>query len=1200
MKKIRIFISSPSDVQQERVIARNVIDELNRRFSQHAVLEVLMWEDFPLTVDSTFQEGINYFLEEDIIDIAIFILWSRLGTPLCTRFQKSDGTPYQSGTEYEFDLMMNLFKEKGSPRILTYVKKSEEIPNATNLGELKEFLRQKDLVDAFLQEHFRDEETKSNYAYLQFGEHTSFEQKLRTHLTELVKKIVGNVFEVREWEGNPYVGLNSFTYDQSSIFFGRKQLLYETVSQIIDRNDNSIKRSLLLLGESGSGKSSFVKAGLLPFFCKEREKGYVIVSPAMFSGNMYNGLIDLIVQYYSFLAKDPFIEEIREKIDEHTNFKHLAHALDTNPHEDTIFYIDQFEELFTDAQISEEEQKKVILLLQGIVSTQRLPLFVSMRNDFYNRLAAHGGLSKRKEHCIVVDIPTIGIQEIVDIVSEPARKACLKWELDDEGNTLNKKIIKDATAIKDLPLIEFALSELYKLRDKEDCLTFAAYDKIGGLNGAIVQYVNAFYQSLNDSEKKALSEMLGFVIAVSSAEKNTYVRKTSLQKNVQHSDVHKALLAKLIHAHIFISGKDHTGEATFTIAHEVLIEKWNVINNWVQQQKEYLISNTHYEQRAQHWIQDGKPPKDLIHDATALLEAEYFYYNYQKLASEDTNAFLLASLKKDVKKGLVALGIISLLSFLGIVVLIGGYYGNKWYGENNFQTDVVRILTEEAVLLLIVPLLTIPIFYSVLKYLGKPKYKTIQCTLPYWVILFVPLFVYGFSDPISIGFIFLLVVIAGLIISYNCRELIRRKKWNNNKFVFTRFDKFVYRAKPFFTTVVMTTVMILLVTIGYLAQLEEKNEKLKMACDVTDKLFLGLNNLSSQLSGEDKVYIDELHLDYLYKLYGEENLQDTIYDERELPFAACLFKLSFPNLAVKYLYYNTMWSDYLALIPCLMHMGRYKLAESVLEDYVEKRKQIDYVLFFEYNTANLIWEAEKLGRFDLAEELYKTIDSIGWESVEHDSLFPPIIINRAHIYLAKGYMDSAVRLYQSAINNAQYNMPDYFTQSIKQDFHTFSKFGALSDERLQKGAELLGIPFIPAYSEKDTSLTKQLHQRLYGIWRYQYTEGTSTICFDLSFDSTDQLARYCIRRYTPDNPVSEMDRFVSLIDFSYNPNGNGIIWDEFCPRDDDNSWGIMEFNNDTSFNIRVLSNGNPQDSNSIRTYTKIWDVIEMPGDLITD
>ena len=223
MRKIRIFISSPGDVQQERNIARDVISDINKLYSRYANIQVLMWEDFPLTANSTFQEGINYFLENDVIDIAVFILWSRLGTPLCSKFRKPDGTPYQSGTEYEFDMMMSLFQKTGSPKIMTYVKNSRIKPSEdATIDDLLEARSQETALQSFLSEHFRDEDSNSNYAYLQFGGQASFEQKFRTHITHLIKSLIGDADDIKEWEGNPYVGLNSFDYNQSAIFYGRK------------------------------------------------------------------------------------------------------------------------------------------------------------------------------------------------------------------------------------------------------------------------------------------------------------------------------------------------------------------------------------------------------------------------------------------------------------------------------------------------------------------------------------------------------------------------------------------------------------------------------------------------------------------------------------------------------------------------------------------------------------------------------------------------------------------------------------------------------------------------------------------------------------------------------------------------------------------------------------------------------------------
>jgi hypothetical protein len=111
---IRIFISSPGDVTEERDGARRVVDGLQRLYPG-ADLQTDLLEELALPATASFQETIDFLLEREPIDIAVFILWSRLGSPLGAAVTKPDGTPYRSGTEREFDLMLHaLSKADGS------------------------------------------------------------------------------------------------------------------------------------------------------------------------------------------------------------------------------------------------------------------------------------------------------------------------------------------------------------------------------------------------------------------------------------------------------------------------------------------------------------------------------------------------------------------------------------------------------------------------------------------------------------------------------------------------------------------------------------------------------------------------------------------------------------------------------------------------------------------------------------------------------------------------------------------------------------------------------------------------------------------------------------------------------------------------------------------------------------------------------
>src|SRR5436190_2257220 len=114
MRLIRIFISSPGDVAEERDKAEAVIRSLDAYYAGRAQLIPVRWENLGLSADASFQEGIVRVLSsKGGVDIAIFIMWSRLGTPQGAWALRHDGRPYRSGTEQEFDLMLTARRESG-------------------------------------------------------------------------------------------------------------------------------------------------------------------------------------------------------------------------------------------------------------------------------------------------------------------------------------------------------------------------------------------------------------------------------------------------------------------------------------------------------------------------------------------------------------------------------------------------------------------------------------------------------------------------------------------------------------------------------------------------------------------------------------------------------------------------------------------------------------------------------------------------------------------------------------------------------------------------------------------------------------------------------------------------------------------------------------------------------------------------------
>lgn len=1180
MKNIRIFISSPGDVQLERNIARNVINELSSLYTKHAKFEILMWEDFPLSAHSTFQDGINYFLEnkEKPIDIAVFVLWSRLGTPLDHKYVKADGTLYQSGTEYEFDLMMHLHRTTNSPsRILTYLKKDDRFPNVLNYEDLSEKLNQKKKLDSFIKEYFHDDATNSNYAYMPFGENNSFEKIFRTHIQNAIKDILGDIDDIKEWEGNPYVGLNSFEYKDSAIFFGRRQLVYETASKLITQDDNNhTKKSLIVLGESGSGKSSFIKAGLLPFFCnKNTSTQYIVVHPSMYGGKMYHGLLDLLNEKIECLKNHPFMEELRKGITNETNFKYLLYALEHHAQKvDLIVHIDQFEELFSDNSITEEERQKVLLLLRGLINMRCITIFMSMRSDFYNRFSLYEEMNQIKQNCEVVDLPVLGPTDITEIVEEPARKACLKWEITDKGLPLNERIIKEASNIKDLPFIEFALSQLFETRTNDDYLTHAAYEQMGGLKGAIINYADKCYTQLSESEKKVFNDILGFVITESSSHKGIYVRKTSAREDIEKTSIHKEVIDKMLNARLFVAGKDSHGRPTITITHEILLKSWDVIVSWIKHEKEFIASNNHYEQLAQHWINNKKSKKDLIKGRSPLLEAEYFHYKNHSRIADDVLSFLNDSFRKEKRSGLVWRIIASILLCPCVIILFlyrlcDMEFGIDWL--DNIET-LDLILGYTAIIL-------IAVHSIILRFKGLPEYQTIKTTILIWSISTILLLLFSsinqpdFESIVYASLFPLLPVFLYLI--KEIREYIRRKRWNNQFTPYRVSDEFWNQSKTIAYAIVA---IILLLSVGlmYSSSLEESKEA---HVQYTDVLFDGLDNMSADLSYSDCKTVNEMRYDYLHDFF-KDDLQDSTNSERNIQCARVLYNLKEPDSALTYLYPDKWWNHRFFWIICNNACGSYENANQYLHLYVNEDRtgnRFD-AINNDKNTYDLIWIAEKLGDFESAKRLYDILEQ--QDSLKHLSTIGEKLsfdLNKGHLSLHDGNLNTAKQIYEQLIEeNPYYEIEKYLIA----DLHTFSRFNVIPDSILQRLADMMEIEFTPAFvpiSYIDATESAKLYEQLEGNWICQ----DGDVRIELHVDE-----KYHLFTYTAfDAKGQEINK--SLAEVRIGRMNNELYWDEFGTTTDSNSFGKIISLDDDCFVLEIIENGNPSDKGKLRKYERV-------------
>src|SRR5579862_2912644 len=260
---IRIFISSPGDVEDERRRAAVVIRRLKREFQRFFELSAVLWELEPMLAHGHFQDIIEKPSETDIF---VMILWSRLGTPLpADRYQGLDGRTPVTGAEWEFEEALLSRRRSGSPDLLVYRKIAPAEARFRSAEELVEAGRQWAALETFWERHFVEPDGGFKLAFNRFSVLDEFEAKLEAHLRERLGARVGAAAgrTVKWYQDSPFRGLRAFGREHASVFFGRAQAEREVVEALTARAAQGCA-FLLVVGASGVGKSSLVQAGVAP------------------------------------------------------------------------------------------------------------------------------------------------------------------------------------------------------------------------------------------------------------------------------------------------------------------------------------------------------------------------------------------------------------------------------------------------------------------------------------------------------------------------------------------------------------------------------------------------------------------------------------------------------------------------------------------------------------------------------------------------------------------------------------------------------------------------------------------------------------------------------------------------------------------------------------------------------------------------
>lgn len=313
MKTLRIFISSPGDVRPERVRAYDVVQRLQTKFRAFVRLEPILWEHEPMSGWQTFQTQITPPSKTDIV---VCILWARIGMRLPEDYQRPDGTR-PTGSEWEFEDAYSAFQSQGTPDLYVYRKTAKPTITVESEEQLAAWQEQKRALDVFLQRWFKDHEGSFKAGFNTFESDEQFEKMFAAHLEKVIERAVESEHtgieedepHITWFEGSPFLGLRAFQPEHAPIFFGRELAAREILDRFKTQaaSASSGRVFLMLLGASGSGKSSLARAGVLPTLVRPGETAWdmwrhLIIRPAEAAQSLLFGLAEGLIRALPDLA----------------------------------------------------------------------------------------------------------------------------------------------------------------------------------------------------------------------------------------------------------------------------------------------------------------------------------------------------------------------------------------------------------------------------------------------------------------------------------------------------------------------------------------------------------------------------------------------------------------------------------------------------------------------------------------------------------------------------------------------------------------------------------------------------------------------------------------------------------------------------------------------------------------------------------
>lgn len=529
----------------------------------------------------------------------------------------------------------------------------------------------------------------SDYQWVEFND-TNDNHALSKLLESLRGKEKENILLIGQ---NPYKGLDSFEVDDDYCFFGRTFDLNQVFHSKLRFHVSILKHNFLaIVADSGAGKSSFVKAGILSSLKKGKFPGsekwkQIIFKPG---SNPLSALSSSLKQK----SLIPDSRQFEERALQHDDqlYRSINDQVET-----LVIYIDQFEEVIAQCR-DEKERLSFLNNISCAVKNEKAIILLTLRSDFYAKFSNYPLFKPLIENnnYTLSEIAEIDddenriVNSIRQIITKPAENAGVKIK----DNLVEKLILDTRCAKGALPVLELTLDLLWKNKRNSTEITLEDYDAISNhqnLAGIIQTHADKVFNDITnygtDKSKAELFKKIFVPLLVEVSWAGENVRKTALKEDLlgikgYSKDEIEEMLQYLASdkSRLLKIRKENNHPATVDVVHEVVIREWPLLKNWINERREALL----YLERLRMDVADWNLNKSNIYKGRNLKKARYWQENNPDLANSAIDMFIESSIKKPYLR-IRFLVVVTLTPFILSLIFYIPY--QFWKSKRDFENN---------------------------------------------------------------------------------------------------------------------------------------------------------------------------------------------------------------------------------------------------------------------------------------------------------------------------------------------------------------------------------------------------------------------------------------------------------------------------------------------------------------------------------